>query len=485
MANKNGHWYTDKNGNHYFVENGQTPQEGWEASKRRKMIDGGKYKVSEDGNDWRDVEKDEYDKFESDNASFDDNVDDDFGFDEDDDFDTDFTSDEEDAIERYSERYGVSVGKIKKAIYDKAQEYMKGDNMGDEEAYDKAFEEVFDEVAEGEFNKEEYDESDFRSGYKNHLNMSEEDFKNKYRPYEKGKGGYEPYSSGENKGYTVSDKNGTTIGYYDLNDNKLHYEDAIKDYEKKLQQDYKTRIKNARDRYIEKVDKLPFGSNLDEERRRKAEEIAKEGGWNYPNHYAYLDGMTAYEEGEFNDDDLKNYLTEQYGERKAEPTNIGDKVGKVGDKELKLSEIAEKITKYGDTDLQGLMIPILASAYGLSEAEVDKYLTDTYFATHDHNGNTKAMNNPKEPVYTMKGNKPNPEIIYKDWKDMTPEEQKTTKMQAKNVFDYLQERLYNKNLKDNEPLEPKINALKGFLSGKEIDEEGFKDILNILERYVK
>ena len=33
---KNGHWYTDENGNHYFVENGQTPKEGWEKSKRRK-----------------------------------------------------------------------------------------------------------------------------------------------------------------------------------------------------------------------------------------------------------------------------------------------------------------------------------------------------------------------------------------------------------------------------------------------------------------
>lgn len=84
MANKNGHWYTDKNGNHYFVEEGQTPQEGWEASKRRKMINGGKYQVSEDGNEYRDVEKDEYDKFEADDASFDDNIDDDFGFDDED-----------------------------------------------------------------------------------------------------------------------------------------------------------------------------------------------------------------------------------------------------------------------------------------------------------------------------------------------------------------------------------------------------------------
>lgn len=81
--NKNGHWYTDKNGNHYFVENGQTPQEGWEASKRRKMINGGKYQVSEDGENWKDVDKKEYDEYESDDASFDENVDDDFGFDED------------------------------------------------------------------------------------------------------------------------------------------------------------------------------------------------------------------------------------------------------------------------------------------------------------------------------------------------------------------------------------------------------------------
>lgn len=77
-----GHWYTDKNGNHYFVKEGQSPQEGWEASKRRKMIKGGKYQVSEDGNEWKDVDKDEYDKYESDSVEFDENVDDDFGFDE-------------------------------------------------------------------------------------------------------------------------------------------------------------------------------------------------------------------------------------------------------------------------------------------------------------------------------------------------------------------------------------------------------------------
>lgn len=82
MAKNNGHWYTDKNGNHYFVENGQSPKEGWEESKRRKMISGGKYMTSEDGNDYSEVDKDKYDAYEADEADFDENVDDDFGFDE-------------------------------------------------------------------------------------------------------------------------------------------------------------------------------------------------------------------------------------------------------------------------------------------------------------------------------------------------------------------------------------------------------------------
>lgn len=79
---KNGHWYTDKNGNHYFVENGQNPKEGWEASHRRKMIDQGKYKVSEDGNEWNEVSKEDYDKYEADENELDATTDDDFGFDE-------------------------------------------------------------------------------------------------------------------------------------------------------------------------------------------------------------------------------------------------------------------------------------------------------------------------------------------------------------------------------------------------------------------
>lgn len=85
MDKKNGHWYTDKNGNHYFVEEGQTPKEGWEASKRRKMIDGGEYKLDDgDGKGPRSVTREEYDKYEADEVSFDETNDDDFGFDEED-----------------------------------------------------------------------------------------------------------------------------------------------------------------------------------------------------------------------------------------------------------------------------------------------------------------------------------------------------------------------------------------------------------------
>lgn len=77
-----GHWYTDKNGNHYLVKNGETPKEGWERSKRRKMIDGGKYKVDDgDGKGSREVSMEEYNKYEADD-DFDETTDDDFGFDE-------------------------------------------------------------------------------------------------------------------------------------------------------------------------------------------------------------------------------------------------------------------------------------------------------------------------------------------------------------------------------------------------------------------
>lgn len=82
---KDGHWYTDQSGNHYFVGEGETPKEGWEATKRRKMIDGGKYKVDDgDGKGAREVSMEEYDKYEAEDGDFDMTTDDDFGFDTDD-----------------------------------------------------------------------------------------------------------------------------------------------------------------------------------------------------------------------------------------------------------------------------------------------------------------------------------------------------------------------------------------------------------------
>ena len=80
--------------------------------------------------------------------------------------------------------------------------------------------------------------------------------------------------------------------------------------------DYKKRIENARSRLIDKEKDLPFGSSINPERRKRAEEISKENGWYAPNHYAYLDALMAYEEGEFNDDDFKNYLSSVYGNSK-------------------------------------------------------------------------------------------------------------------------------------------------------------------------
>lgn len=82
---ENGHWYTDKNGNHYFVKDGESPKEGWERSKRRKMIDDGKYYGDEgDGKGRREMSKEEYDKYEADDE-FDMTTDDDLGFDEEED----------------------------------------------------------------------------------------------------------------------------------------------------------------------------------------------------------------------------------------------------------------------------------------------------------------------------------------------------------------------------------------------------------------
>lgn len=88
-----GHWYTDEQGNRYFVAQGQTPKEGWEATKRRKMIKGGKY-VKDDGDDKgeQEISANEYQTYEADEEErFDETTDADFedpepeGFDRDDD----------------------------------------------------------------------------------------------------------------------------------------------------------------------------------------------------------------------------------------------------------------------------------------------------------------------------------------------------------------------------------------------------------------
>ena len=82
---------------------------------------------------------------------------------------------------------------------------------------------------EEDFDKNPYtspDDSDFRKGYKNQAKMSEEEFKSQFDRYGKGKAGYDYYSYGKNKGYVLSDEEGTTIGFYDLNNGTFYYEDS-------------------------------------------------------------------------------------------------------------------------------------------------------------------------------------------------------------------------------------------------------------------
>ena len=80
LNGKKGHWYTDDQGNRYFVAQGQTPKEGWEATKRRKMIKGGKY-VKDDGDDKgeQEISANEYETYEADEEErFDETTDADF-----------------------------------------------------------------------------------------------------------------------------------------------------------------------------------------------------------------------------------------------------------------------------------------------------------------------------------------------------------------------------------------------------------------------
>lgn len=91
LDGKKGHWYTDEQGNRYFVAQGQTPKEGWEATKRRKMIKGGKY-VKDDGDDKgeQEISANEYETYEADEEEqFDETTDADFEDDEPEDFDKD------------------------------------------------------------------------------------------------------------------------------------------------------------------------------------------------------------------------------------------------------------------------------------------------------------------------------------------------------------------------------------------------------------
>lgn len=111
-----GHWYTDKNGNHYFVEDGQSPKEGWEQSKRRKMIDGGKYKIDDaDGKGAREVSREEWEKYEADD-DFDLTTDDDFGFD----------NDESDVIESEEDGEPTDEEGKTKGMYSKNGEWLGG-----------------------------------------------------------------------------------------------------------------------------------------------------------------------------------------------------------------------------------------------------------------------------------------------------------------------------------------------------------------------
>lgn len=132
MAEK-GHWYTDKNGNHYFVKEGETPKEGWEASKRRKMIDGGKYKVDEgDGKGSREVSREEWDKYEADD-DFDATTDDDFGFDEEEEEISDETESEIPHLDKVKEflsnhpEYRVSQGGFTEFEYDDGSKVTTAD----------------------------------------------------------------------------------------------------------------------------------------------------------------------------------------------------------------------------------------------------------------------------------------------------------------------------------------------------------------------
>lgn len=121
---ENGHWYTDKNGNHYFVKEGETPKEGWERSKRRKMLSGGKYTVDDgDGRGSREVSKEEYDKYEADQGDFDLTNDDDFGFDESEDNAAEDPNQYFDEVFAEMRKNGIDIGDKKEVLRELVANY--------------------------------------------------------------------------------------------------------------------------------------------------------------------------------------------------------------------------------------------------------------------------------------------------------------------------------------------------------------------------
>lgn len=163
MNGKDGHWYTDQNGNHYFVGEGESPKEGWEKTKRRKMIDGGKYKVDDgDGKGSREVSMEEYDRYEAEDGDFDMTTDDDFGFDTDDRPTPEQDLENEEIWDAdYERSYGPynfdawdDVEMLKKA-------YGKAKEAGMEDSAQNALERI--EELGGEFDP---DESDGTNGWK-------------------------------------------------------------------------------------------------------------------------------------------------------------------------------------------------------------------------------------------------------------------------------------------------------------------------------
>ena len=63
---------------------------------------------------------------------------------------------------------------------------------------------------------------------------------------------------------------------------------------------------------------------------------------------------------------------------------------------------------------------------------------------------------------------------------MTPEEQKDTKINAKNVFDYLKDKYYNDNIKDK-PAKADIDLLKKFRGNEKLTNKEFEKMTGLLE----